>query len=432
MAKSVPQPALRKTGNGAGARTRRSRLAWFSAGLVALVACGAAAWWYATGRSSGETREWRAAREALAADDFAAARKYLLRCREFSPRNPEVLLALARLERRGGDASRAAEWLSEARRSGAPPAKVDFENLLLQAQSAVAAAEPRLRAALAGGQPDAGLAYEALVKGWLQAGAVERAHLACDRWVAGFPDDWRAHYWLGWVLEKERYAALASEQYSLALDGCPSNVGARFLLARTLLDQSEYLRAYPLLEECARARPDDPAVRFAVARCLQALGREGEAEASLQALVRENTMHAPAYLLLARLRLGRDDPTGALECARRAAELEPFNAAAASTLAEALRGVGSGAEADRWEKKAVSLTEGNERVAALTRQARLRPLSVAECYELGTRLRDLGRTQEAVRWLRGGLAVDPNHKPSQEALAALEGNRPAAPRQAAR
>jgi cytochrome c-type biogenesis protein CcmH/NrfG len=136
-------------------------------------------------------------------------------------------------------------------------------------------------------------------------------------------------------------------------------------------------------------------------------------------LVAQNPQHAPALLLLARLLLGREDAKGAVEFARQAARFDPNNPLPAATLAEALRGVQSENEAAAWEDKARTLTERNERIASLTRAAKYNPRDVETRYQLGTLLIGLGRVDEGVRCLRAGLAIDPNHVPTRQALANL-------------
>ena len=402
------------------APTHSRRRVWLTLAALALLLATGASLWLLPSRLRAAS-EWKEAEAALAKDDFQAARQALLHCRECRPSDAEIWLALGKLERRDGNLGKALELLQEARRLGSSADRVDVELLLAETQNgAVARVEPRLRSAITAHHGDASPMFEALVKGWLAVQAVERAHIACDEWASSFPSEWRAHYWLGWILETEGYTALAAAQYRLAVDACPENLGARFRLAATLLDLCEFPRALAQLESCQKARPTDPAVRFALARCLQGLGRNEEAEAALQSLIQENKMLAPAYLLLARSHLSRDDSAIAVDYARRAIDLDPYNAAGFATLAEALRGVRSDRDAAICDDRARSLTEGSEKVVTLVREAKTHPDDVEIRYQLGTLLAGLGRKQEAIRWLRGGLAINPNHKPCRDALAALE------------
>jgi tetratricopeptide (TPR) repeat protein len=401
----------------AGDRRRRVWRALLLGTLSTLVVSAGVAWWFVVPRlRSARARD--AARTALAADDFPAARQTLQVWRELSPNDPDVYVDLARLEERVGDFQKALARLQEARHVGLPSQKMEFEQLLAQALGGgVAVVAPRLQAVAKGNTAEAGLAYEFLTRGWILVGAVSQAHLVCDAWVARFPDDWRGHYWLGWVLESEGYHAFAAEEYRRAHEANPRNFDARFRLAETLVNMSDYPPALPLLDACVTARPDDPAVRYARARCLQALGRNDEAESTLQKLVAQNPQHGPALLLLARLLLGREDAKDAVDFAQRAARLDPTNPVPAATLAEALRGVQSDKEAAAWEDKARTLTEQNERIANLAKAAKYNPRDVETRYQLGTLLVGLGRVDEGVRWLRAGLAIDPNHVPTRQALA---------------
>jgi tetratricopeptide (TPR) repeat protein len=389
-------------------------------GLLVLSAAGGAGWWYIAPRVYLE-REWQAAQSALDADDFPAARHSLLLCQGGWPNRPDVCFALARLERRAGDLRKAREWLLEAQRLGYTAGRVETEYLLLQAQGgAVKALAPRLRTVLDGESGEAALAYEATVRGWLQVQAVGDAHVACEEWIARFPGDWRARFWLGRVLESENYGALAEKQYRLAAEASPGNFDVRFRLGETLLNLSDFPGARSHLDWCLKTRPADAAVRLALARCLQALGQDQSAESILRDLIGEGSSNVPALILLARTRLGRDDPAGAVELARRAARLEPGNSVAATTLAEALRGIQSVEEAASWEEKARALTEQKEQVKVLTRDAMYHERDVEVRYRLGKLLLSLGRTDEAVSWWRSGLAIDPEHAATLQALASVE------------
>jgi tetratricopeptide (TPR) repeat protein len=393
---------------------------WLVALVLALTAGVGAGSWFLAPRLRA-AREWDVARTALDDDDFPTARRALRICRNLWPNNPDVCVALTRLEERAGDLSGARAHLHDALRLGLPPDRVEFEQLLLNARGgAIAASASRLELIGKGDSPDAALAREALVQGWIQVRAIPEAHVACDAWIARFPEDWRARYWLGWVLESEGYNAFAAEEYRRASAANPGNIDVRFRLAETLLNMSDFPRALPHLDTCVAARPEEPAIGFARARCLQALGRAEEAEAALKTLVTKNPQHGAACLLLARLYLGRDDAAAAVDYARRAALLDPNNPVPAATLAEALRGVQS-READRWEERARTLTEQNERVASLSLSAKYHPRDVELRYQLGTLLMSLGRGDEAVRWFRAALAIDPNHLPTRQALANLTG-----------
>jgi tetratricopeptide (TPR) repeat protein len=416
----APVAALPPPGSRGVRRGRRILLAV----LLSFAAAGFLGWWFVAPRLQ-EAKELRSALGSLDADDFVAARRSLLLCRELRPQDPAVYFALARLERRGGDPRKAPELLQAAGRLGWPPEQVGFEEALLQVQSGkVTQFAAPMRAAFRGDRADATLAYEAVVRGWLQLQDPGAAHQDCQAWVDHFGDDWRARYWWGLILEMEGYHALAAHAYQAAVDANPGNAGVRLRLAETLVNLSEFPRALPHLEACRAANPADPDVRFSLARCLQALGRDREAEDLLQELLRDYPTRGPALLLLARVRLDRDDPAGAAEFARRDVQLEPFNPLAAAALAEALRGQQSDKEAAVWEEKARTLTEQNERLAALTRTVKGHPADVGARYELGVLLRDLGRGAEAVQCWRGGLAIDPNHKPTRDALAALSGSAP--------
>jgi thioredoxin-like negative regulator of GroEL len=385
--------------------------------FAALAACaGALIWWRYAGQRD-LNREWEHAQLALDVDDFPTARRTLEICRQGWPLRADVVFELARLERRTGNSKRARQGLLEARRLGCPADQIENEVLLLQAESGgVKAVAPRLQPLPSADPREASFAFEALVKGWLQLSNLGDAHITCDTWTARFPDDWRARYWLGWVLEKESYAALAVDQFRLAAKANPTNFDVQLRLAEALVSTSAYPEALPCIESCLKSKPDDARARLAHARCLQALGDTRRAEEVLQSLLHDDSQNAAALLLQARLRLGQEDAAGAVESARRAATLDPANAAAASTLAEALRGVGQDAEAVTREETARRLTEQTERITQLARDAARNPRDAETRYQLGSLLFSLGRRGEAISWWRGALTIDPEHAKAKKAL----------------
>lgn len=392
-------------------------LIFTAVGLI-LCAGAVAAWWHYTTRARFAHR-WAEAQLALEIDDFPRARQALLSCQGEQPEDARVSFTLARMERRAGDAKMARNWLLDAKRLGWPADEIETEDLLGQALlGSVRQVAPRLRKVLDGDPSKAAAAYEAIVKGYVQIHALPEAHLACQEWVARCSGDWRARYWMGWILEAENYGTLAVEQYRIAAEANPADFDVRFRLAESLLNVSDFPAALPHIDACLQTKPTDPAVRFARARCLQALGKDGEAEPILQDLLRENPRHVPALVQLARLRLGQENPSGAVAAARRAVELEPTNAVAIGALAEALRAVQSD-EADAWEAKAKDLTEQKDQVNVLTREAVYHPRDAEVRYRLGELLLKLGRKDEAISWWKGALAIDPQHKPTRDALAAL-------------
>jgi tetratricopeptide (TPR) repeat protein len=362
--------------------------------------------------------EWHAALRAMEVDDFAGARKSLAACQKAWPSNAEVSFSRARVERRAGDFSAAREQLLEASKLGWAVEQIDLERTLLEAQKGTNFS-PRLRATLNSDPAQAALAYEAMVRGLIQRQAIAEAHVACDEWRARLPDDWRARYWTGWILEKEGRRDLAVEHYRSALGANPDDFNIRFRLAETLLGLSHFDQALPYLEACRTARPEDPAVKLAMARCCQALGRGYDAEAIARSLVQENPKNGSALLLVARLRIAAEDSAGAVDFARRAVALDPGDPVRVSTLAEALRGAKAETEATALEERARQLAEQNERVNSLVSEANYHPHSAEARCTLGKYLASLGRNEEAARWLRNALAVDANYKPAREALDAL-------------
>ena len=184
-------------------------------------------------------------------------------------------------------------------------------------------------------------------------------------------------------MESENHGGLAEEQYRLAANANPGNFDVRFRLAESLLNMSDFPAALPHLDWCLNTRPTDPAVRFA--RLLLASPGEKSGSRSDRGGIDsgESVERAGPHPALC-ARLGCEDPANAVDFARRAVRLEPANSVAASTLAEALRGIQLVEEAAAWEEKARTLTERKERVTVLTRDALYHEHDVEVRYQLGS------------------------------------------------
>jgi len=134
------------------------------------------------------------------------------------------------------------------------------------------------------------------------------------------------------------------------------------------------------------------------ARALAALGRSGEARATLDAILQHDPGHAEALVLLGEVLLHDRDAEGALAAGSRAAAADPDSAEARNLESRALHALGRDEEALRSARTAQGLLGRPENF----RQVAPVYLTLVWC------LRALGRLGEALQAAEEGLRRTPD------------------------
>ena len=362
----------------------------------------------------------RKAKEALDRHDAAEASGHLVHCLRLWPRDPATLLLAARAARKGDRPDEAERLLRAYYRHGGDIAaegyaveaallrvrQGDVDGVLAQCQTRVEQHHPAT--------PDI---LEALIQGYISQHRVPEAEVTVAIWLDRYPDDPQGIYLRGWVKEYRNVPERAAEDYRRSLELRPGRDDVQLRLASCLLGSSQPAETLPLLEGLCRARADHPPTRLLRARALYAVGRLEDARSALEKLLADFPRYPPALTELGRLELQQGRP-GAGRWLAEAVALAPGDSGAWYLLSQALGRQKKRREADEALARFKSLQKDQHRLREIaTREMSRRPRDPGLHHEVGAILLRAGEAREGLRWLKKALEVDPEHRPTHEALA---------------
>jgi tetratricopeptide (TPR) repeat protein len=381
--------------------------------LVLLVGGGAAAFWLVPQFRA--WRELRQAQQALDDDNFDSARVHLERCLEAAPQRAEAHFLLARTLRRADVPEAAQVRLEEAERLGWSAREVELERRLTRAQAGmVRGGTEGLEGAARPGEE--WLVLEALVRGCLESNFLDQAYQWSHGWIERFPEDWRAYFWEGRVLERGLRYDLALEAYRKSLEHRPNHAETHLRLAEMLTKAGRHAEALSHYENYLASHPERVDALLGLARCQCELGRAGDARTTLERVPTSEDRPA-ALVLRGRAALESDQLEEALTWLEKAVATDPNDPEANQRLAIALRRAERGEEAEKYETRKKEIEKALRRMEELTKEALDRPNDVDLRFEAGSILMGLGRYPQAARWLLSALLLDRKHAPTRKALA---------------
>ena len=166
---------------------RRGRLGLLAASLLALATVAVVLW----GGYYRAAYHLHLARKAFDHDDYVAAEAHLKRCLEFRPDNAEGHFLFARLTRRAGRMSEAAEHLESSRTLGWSDDAVCLETVLAQVQQGqfVGTVENYLQRRLSNHESDRFLICEALSQGYMKTYQLSKAFGCLNKMLEQEPDN---------------------------------------------------------------------------------------------------------------------------------------------------------------------------------------------------------------------------------------------------
>jgi tetratricopeptide (TPR) repeat protein len=360
---------------------------------------------------------------ALKQREFGRARLELEKCLLARPKDPHVHFLLARTARRARDLDQAEGHLTRCEhlqddRSDPRLGDTKLERVLILAQRGrLAEAEHFLRRQIQEGHPDRLLIFETLSWEFMLRNRLSEALSLLNVWLEEQPDDYEALVRRGWVEEHMFDMDAAADDYRKALALRPDRDNVRQRLTEVLLKRNRTPDALAEAEELLRRQPDNPDANYCYARCLRLLGRGREAEQLLDRLLAGHPRHAKALGMRAQLAVeaGRDQE--ASELLVRASELDPSDQSYKYNLLLCLNRLGKTQEAKAVEAKMAESAAEVKRMDKLVREVNQKPNDPALRYEAGMIFLRNGFTQDGLHWLSTALDVDPNHRPTHQALA---------------
>jgi tetratricopeptide (TPR) repeat protein len=379
--------------------------------------------WYARAHYWLPRKSLQEAELALKQREFERARLELEKCLVAWPDDPHVYFLLARTARRAGDLDQARRHLLHCEhlqddRSDPRLGDTKLERMLILAQRGkLTETEHFLRRRIQEEHPDRLLILETLSWEFMGRNRLSEALALLNLWLEKEPDDYEALVRRGWVEEHMFDIDKAAEDYRKALALRPERDNVRLRLAELLLMRNRSTDALAEAEELLRRQPDNPDANYCYARCLRQLGRNQEAEQRLDRLLAGQPRHAKALGLRGQLAFEADRYQEASELLARAVELDPSNQSLKYTLRLCLNLLGKTQEAKIVEAKIAASAAEIKRMDKLVREVNQKPNDPALRYEAGMIFLRNGFTQDGLDWLSTALDVDPNHRPTHQALA---------------
>jgi Flp pilus assembly protein TadD len=228
-----------------------------------------------------------------------------------------------------------------------------------------------------------------------------------DRWEQALrinPNDVRAHYNLGIVLERSGQAQDAITHYEQAVRINPDYAEAQYNLGLALAQLGKLPEAIGHYQRTLRIRPDGAKAHYNLGAALMRLGRLQDAIGHFEWALRIKPDLAEAHhdLGLALAQLGRLPE--AIEHWELALRIDPDYAEAQYNLGLALAQLGREPEAiEHWEQA-----------------LHINPDFAEAHYNLGLALEKAGREPEAIQHYEQALRIKPDFTPAHNALARLQ------------
>jgi len=398
------------------APSRRSRR-WLAALLALAALLGAGVW---GGRHLWAWYHFRAARAAL--EDRARAREaldHLASCATVWGADPAVHLLAARAARLAGDFPRSEEHLDACWRLSGSTDEWVLEQTLLTAQrdGLDREAEAYLVVRLAHDEGAALPILDVLTAAYLRAHRLVEARERLDEGLRGRPADADGRVRRALVGAHLFLVAEALVDYGAVLEQEPGRHPVRLRVAELLLQTERPAEARPHLERLSADRPDDPAVRLALARCRARLGDVDEARRLLDELIAAGDPGAAVLCERGKLALASGVATEAEVWLRRAAELAPHDREVIYQLRLCLERLGKDADARDCARRLEQIDADLKRMRELVRRVLESPHEAALRCEVGEIFLRNGLTEDGVRWLGTALTEDPGCARAHASLA---------------
>jgi len=360
----------------------------------------------------------RLAERALDGLDLAGAEAHLRRCLRIWPADGRVHVLLAQIARRTQNYEEAEHELEICAQIGVRTEQAELERLLLRVQRGdLGGTDYDLYQRSEPDSPESMLILEALAQGYLSTFHIHGAMRCLERMLERQPDNTRALFLKGQVMENTNRFGEAMNAYRriLALD--PENFEARLSLGDVLLLKNQPQDALEHFEYLAQRQPDDPTVRWGLACSRNRAGLHDQARPLLDALVR--AYPDKPRILAERGKLALDDGQLAEAEAwlRESVRLSPHDSQVMYALYLCLERRGSKSEAQHYYQRMEELDRDQKRLLDMIKEAVVKKRAPELRCQIGRLSLRLGMTSQGLRWLEGALLEDPQYLPALEALA---------------
>jgi thioredoxin-like negative regulator of GroEL len=184
-------------------------------------------------------------------------------------------------------------------------------------------------------------------------------------------------------------------------------------------------RAFPLLEQCLRERPDSFEARRWMFECLMGLQQVDQAARLLDDLPESLRSDPDILRMRAQLAVVRDDPDAAVAAFRRLIELRPADVQAHYQLGRFYKQIGCDEQSARHFERYTWARDLQREAETLLEELKepngTRTTGSADnCYRLGEITQAMGFRRQARWWYEACLDRRPGDRRASEALRALE------------
>ncbi len=395
------------------ARWRRRLAA--AAALLLLFAVAALAWKQFRAPAASQLLEQ--AEQAAARRDFVTAQSLLDRVLADQPNSFPARLLMAQVARRAGYVAEARVQLDIAAALRVERDKVDLEGDLLEMQEGDLSRERRLWAIALDDADQALFILEALARGYRKNYLLADMQVALDELLRRQPDHVEALLDRAWIAERQVRLDKALDDLKQAVAIDPRHDEANLRLGELLLAMERPPEAYEILKPLAARHDTDPRVVLALFRACRKMGKSDEAAQLDSQLSALKPAEFPVLLERGRYLLEQGGAAEAEPLLRQAVALAPFDFQVHYSLQLCLNQLDRQEEAKKEQALVQQIDADLKEIAELTQKlqrARFDPdlrCAIARIF-----LRS-GEESEGLRWLKTVLRMQPQHRPTHEALA---------------
>lgn len=340
------------------------------------------------------------------------------------PSDPEIAFLNARRFRHLGQPVHCIEQMHLARLQGVSNRRLFLEELLLQAERGdLTGLEQRLPALLVAGD-DAGAICDAFVRGCLMSYRLSDAERILNLWLKDYPDEPKALFLLGRLLEHREHLPDAAQKYRRA-----SDIGfgpAAFALSNVLIEQHEFKSAFVQAERAERWLYD-PQPAYVLLSRLHRLSGEPSVAADFLELAGDCSSDASVTswrsvgvplgdavseldVEKAELAISERDYPRAEASFRLALEKSPQRWRLRHGMATALRLQGKLQQANEYLSAYQETMTALEGCGKQIDQLRIRPDDLNARIDVAKTLMEHVSQDQGLVWLKSVLQYDPSHQ----------------------
>jgi Tfp pilus assembly protein PilF len=359
------------------------------------------------------------AEEALQRYEFLEAQEHLRQCLRVRGHDPKVLLLAARTARQAGLLDEAGRLLDDCAALQGTTLEMALERVLLTLRRGdlTQSDESRLWQVIEQRPAESIGILEVLVPYYLHHYHYVSAIRGLDLWLAEQPRSVAALLYRGQVYHAMGHPDRALEDYRRAVKAEPRSVTARLQLANYLVMLMKMPEATGHFEQLLESQPDNPAVLLGLARCRLHQGNLKEAQSLLERILTIQPDQVAALCEQGRIALAERRLGDAENWLQRAYKVDPFERDVLDLLAHCYQQLGKKDKAQEYQSAFEKVGKDLDRRIELTKESLLAPHNPNVRYEAGVICLRNGQAEEGLRWLSGALQIDPQHRPTHQALA---------------